>query len=84
MNSRHILRFVTALLVSGLCWIANGQTTASVFGVVRDASGAVVWRLAIFPVLSLILSDCGKHNQAANVDSVSGVKADCRDFAWIG
>ena len=42
MNSRHILRFVTALLLSGLCWIANGQTTASVFGVVRDASGAVV------------------------------------------
>ena len=43
MNSRSALRLVTALLLSGLCSIANGQTTtATLFGVVRDGSGAVV------------------------------------------
>ena len=36
-------RLVAALLLSGLFWIANGQTTtATLFGVVRDSSGAVV------------------------------------------
>ncbi|MDP2856965.1 MAG: carboxypeptidase-like regulatory domain-containing protein [Bacillota bacterium] len=42
MNSRNVSRLVTALLLCGLLWIAKGQTTATLFGVVRDGSGAVV------------------------------------------
>ncbi len=43
MNSLRLLRLVlTAILLPSLCWIANAQTTASVFGVVQDGSGAVV------------------------------------------
>src|SRR5450755_574014 len=39
----NVPRLAAALLLCGFFWIANGQTTtATLFGVVRDGSGAVV------------------------------------------